>query len=262
MRSGLALAVVLLSGSATVADTTAPAPASPAPLPRLDAGLVEAFRLVEAGQHAEARRLAEKYLEQGLGRHPGQAHFVAGLSFHRQQLYENARARFTRALELEPGYVTTWFFLGFTLLNVGETQAARQALERYLSADPGAAEGHFGLGWAALEEDRADEAVGHFTRATELAEGGAVGGRLPPALRRDVARYQARLGDAHLRRNQPGLARAAFERSVNLAPDLPEPWHKLASVLRRLGDAAGAEAAAARFAEASRRRDERRGGRP
>jgi len=49
---------------------------------------------------------------------------------------------------------------------------------------------------------------------------------------------------------------------VTLAPDLPEPWHKLAAVLRRLGNAPGAEAAAARFAEASRRRDEQRGERP
>ena len=257
--SRVSLALAFLSGGATAA---APAPASPAPLPRLDAALVEAFRQVQAGQHAEARRLAASYLEQGRGQHPGQAHFVAGLSFHRQQLYASARARFSRALELEPGYVTTWFFLGFTLLNLGEAQAARQALERYLAVDPGAAEAHFGLGWAALEEDRAGEAVSHFTRASELAERGAVDGQLPPGVRRDVARYQARLGDAHLRREELGLARAALERSVALAPDLPEPWHKLAWVLRRLGDAAGAGAAEARFAEASRRRDEQRGGRP
>jgi hypothetical protein len=44
---------------------------------------------------------------------------------------------------------------------------------------------------------------------------------------------------------------------VELWPDHFEPWHKLAGVLRRLGDAAGADRAQSRSEEAFRRRTAR-----
>lgn len=74
------------------------------------------------------------------------------------------------------------------------------------------------------------------------------------ALREDVARYEARLADVYLRRDDLPGAREALERSVDLWPDHFEPWHKLALTLRRLGDSAGADRAQAKYAEALQRR--------
>lgn len=218
-----------------------------ATLPRLDAGLTDAFRQVKAGRYQEGRRAAEAYLAQPGAAHPGQAEFVVGLSFHQQKLYETARLRFARALEKEPDYATARYFLGFALLNLGRLDEARRELTAYVAVDPSHAEAHFGLGLVALEQDRGADAQNAIARAIALASGGAPAGpQTPPAVRRDLARYEARLADAYLRDDRLEPARDALLRSVALWPDLFEPWHKLARVRRRLGDAAGAAEAQAR----------------
>jgi tetratricopeptide (TPR) repeat protein len=226
-----------------------------AAVPRLDAGLTDAFRQVKAGRYEEGRRAAEAYLAAPGPAHPGQAEFVIGLSYHQQKLYESARQRFARAVELEPAYVTARYFLGFALLNLGRLDEARRELEAYVAVDPSLAEAQFGLGLVALEQDRSAEAQAAIERAIALASKGAPAGpQAPPAVRRDLARYEARLADAYLRDDRLEPARDALTRSVSLWPDLFEPWHKLARVRRRLGDAAGAAEAQARSDELFKRR--------
>ena len=251
-----------LSFCAGAARAQAPA-ASPAPsdadarkAPTLDSGLTPAFRLIKAGRYAEARQAAETYLAASGPSHPGQAHFILALSYHRQRLYEAADRHFVRALELEPDYVTAYFFHGFTLLNLGRLDDARKAFEAYLSKGPEEAEAVFGLGLVALEQDRAEDAERAFLRAIALAQAKA-GPSPSQGASEDLARYYARLGDVHLRTGDLTRARADLERSVELWPDHFEPWHKLAGVLRRLGDADGADRAEARSDEAFRRRTAR-----
>jgi tetratricopeptide (TPR) repeat protein len=258
--------IALLAGLLAAGAPPVPAPADPPAAaavparkpPVLDAGLTAAFRLVKAGRYPEARQAAGAYLAEAGARHPGQAEFILGLSYHRQRLYESAHGHFARALELEPDYVTTLFFHGFTLLNLGRLHEARTALESYLARGPGDPEAAFGLGLVALEQDRVDDAERAFQRAIALARAAAgTGPVLSPAASEDLARYHARLADVHLRRGDLPKARADLERSVELWPDHFEPWHKLSSVLRRLGDAAGADRAQARADEAFRRRTAR-----
>lgn len=222
--------------------------------PTLDRGLNGAFQLIKAGRYPEARRAAEAYLAAGTAAHPGQAQFILGLSYHRQRLYEAAHGHFVRALELEPDYFTAHFFHGFTLLNLGRLDEARKELEAYLARGPEDAEAVFGLGLVALEQDRVDDAERSILRAIALALAKAGPAAAAPDASEDLARYHARLGDVHLRRGDLAKARADLERSVELWPDHFEPWHKLAGVLRRLGDAAGADRAQARSEEAFRRR--------
>jgi tetratricopeptide (TPR) repeat protein len=232
-------------------------PPSPTPrAPTLDRELNGAFRLIRAGRYAEARQAAEAYLAGGSAAHPGQAQFILGLSYHRQRLYESAHAHFVRALELEPDYFTTRFFHGFTLLNLGRLDEARNELEAYLARGPEEAEAVFGLGLVALEQDRVDDAERSILRAIALVQGQA-GPAASPEESEDLGRYYARLGDVHLRSGDLAKARADLERSVELWPDHFEPWHKLAGVLRRLGDAAGADRAQSRSEEAFRRRTAR-----
>jgi tetratricopeptide (TPR) repeat protein len=226
-----------------------------AALPRLDAGLTAAFRQVQAGRYEEGRLAAEAYLATPGAAHPGQAEFVVGLSYHQQKLYESARERFARALRLEPAYVTARYFLGFALLNLGRLEEAQRELTAYVAADPMHAEAQFGLGLIALEQDRSADARAAIERAIALATPAApLGPGTAPAVRRDLARYEARLADAHLRDDRLEPARDALLRSIALWPDLFEPWHKLARVRRRLGDAAGADEAQARSQELFRRR--------
>lgn len=219
-----------------------------AALPRLDPGLNEAFRQVKAGRFDDGRRAAESYLAAPAPAHPGQAEFVIGLSFHQQRLYERAQERFARALALEPEYVTARFFHGFALLNLGRLDEARAELESYAARAPEDSETRFGLGLVALEQDRAQEARRAIEGAIALAE--AQG----PRANRDRARYQARLADVHLRLDQVEAARDALEKSIALFPDHFETWHKLARVLRRQGDAPGADRAQARSDELFRQR--------
>jgi tetratricopeptide (TPR) repeat protein len=218
-------------------------------IPRLDPGLAESFRLVRSGRFDDGRQAAEAYLAAPAPAHPGQAQFVIGLSYHQQRLYERAEAHFARGLALEPDYVTARFFRGFALLNLGRLDEAREELEAYAARDPGEAEARFGLGLVALEQDRPDDAQREIEAAITVAE--APGAR---ADRADLARYQARLADVHLRLERLGPARAALEKSIALNPEHFETWHKLSRVLRRLGDAAGAERAQARSDELFRRR--------
>jgi len=251
----LGLAALLSPEAGQSQAQSPPASVAPAPrAPKLDPRLTDAFRSVKARRYEEARRDVDAYLRSAGAAHPGQAHFVAGLSYHQQHLYESARARFARAVDLEPDYLTAYFFYGFALYNLGRLDEARQALERYLAFDPDAAEAAFGLGLVALEQDRVDDAEGSFRRAIALAEGQSPGKPMPAALREDVARYEARLADVYLRRDDLPGAREALERSLELWPDHFEPWHKLALTLRRLGDSAGADRAQARYAEALQRR--------
>lgn len=223
--------------------------AAAAAMPRLDPGLAEAFRLVKSGRFEDGRKAAEIYLAVPAPAHPGQAQFVIGLSYHQQRLYERAESHFARGLALEPDYVTARFFHGFALLNLGRLDEAKAELEAYAARDPDEAEARFGLGLVALEQDRADDAQAQIERAIAIVEG--KGARADP---KDLARYQARLADVHLRLDRLDPARAALEKSIVLNPDHFETWHKLSRVLRRLGDTAGAERAQARSDELFRRR--------
>jgi tetratricopeptide (TPR) repeat protein len=239
---------LLLAGTVRAQDPgPSPAPAEAArKVPALDPGLTPAFHLIRAGRHPEARRAAEAYLASGAAAHPGQAQFILGLSYHRQRLYESAHAHFASALELEPDYVTAYFFHGFTLLNLGRLDEARKALETYLARGPEDPEAVFGRGLVALEQDRVDDAEQAFLRAIALGQAKGVAPVVTADAGEDIARYYARLADVHLRRGDLPKARAALERSVELWPGHFEPWHKLAGVLRRLGDVEGAERAQAR----------------
>lgn len=218
-------------------------------IPRLDPALTDAFRMVKGGRFDDGRKAAEAYLAAPAPAHPGQAEFVIGLSYHQQRLYERAQDHFARGLRLEPEYVTARFFHGFALLNLGRLDEAKGELEAYVARAPDESEAHFGLGLVALEQDRTQDAQREIERAIALAE--AQG---PGADRQDLARYYARLADVHLRHDRLEPARAALEKSIALNPGHYETWHKLARVLRRMGDAAGADRAQARSEELFRRR--------
>jgi Tfp pilus assembly protein PilF len=77
--------------------------------------------------------------------------------------------------------------------------------------------------------------------------------------RKDMARYESRLADVYLRRDDLARARAALEKAVDHWPDFFESWNKLYKVLVRLGDEAAAKKALAKYQELFERQSNARG---
>lgn len=269
----VASAALVLAAACTRSEPSAASPTSAAVNPRaetgvakptgaavsaarqkLDPGLQPAYRAIGAHDGALARAEVERYLAAaGKTARRGQAEFLVGLSYHDAELYEIAEPHFARARELEPDYLATYYYDGFSLWKLGRIAEARAAFESYLAAEPDKPDALFGLALVELEEDQVDQAERLLQRAIAGTEP-----RLRSAndqdARSDLSRYFARLSDVHLRRDELEDARAALERSVELWPDHYEAWHKLHRVLTRLGDAPGAARALANYESVFARR--------
>lgn len=208
---------------------------------KLDAALAPAYKAMKAAQWDEARQLVARYLaERGATARRGQAEFVVGLTYQKQQLYGPAWEHFERALAAEPGFLETYYYAGSALFNLGRLSEARAALEAFQRHAPGDANAAFQRGLVELEDDRVDEAERFIQRAIALTEAAREAAREPRALDADLGRFRARLGDVYWRRDDLARARAEYEAATRLRPDIPDTWHKLELALERAGDADGA----------------------
>jgi Tfp pilus assembly protein PilF len=172
------------------------------------------------------------------------ATFLLGLSYHEEQRYGEARPLFARALALDPASDDTTsiaMFYGWTLYYLGEPDAARRQFETVLARRPEDPESHFALGLIDYDADDLAAATRRLEAAIALA-----GAR---ADARAEGKARARLADVYVRRGELARARELLEAAVRLRPDAYEAYHKLATVLERLGDAAGAARARARHRE-------------
>jgi tetratricopeptide (TPR) repeat protein len=235
-------------------------PAALSAAQKLDSALNAANMALKAGQFAACRKEIEAYLARaGASAHVAHAEFLLGLSYHRQRLYGEARPHFERAIALEPGYIPTYYFYGFCLFNLGALDEAEKAFATYLKLKPDEADAIFGQGLVALEQDRVDEAERRMQRAIELAEKKRAQTNNGAEARKDLARYESRLSDVYLRRDDLVRARAALEKAVELWPDFFESWNKLYKVLTRLGENAAAEKALTKYQELFERQSNARG---
>ncbi len=191
--------------------------------------------------------LARIRLQPILSRTPeeGRAHFLFGLTFHREMRYAQAREHFERAIELAPYYAHTYHFYGYCLYNLGELSAARRAFESHLAHVPDEGDSHFGLGLIHLAENRLDQAAERFRRAIELE---TQINRL-----KGVAKARARLGETYDRMGRHEQARDELELATQLNPDLYEAWFMLYRVLIRLGEEEAADRALAEHEAAKQR---------
>jgi tetratricopeptide (TPR) repeat protein len=202
--------------------------------PPLPAALVPFFRLIEDGRPDVARVRIRKHL--ALNPDDGFAHFLFGLTYHRERQYTEAMPWFTDAIRLAPTYDPSFYFAGWGRFYLGDLDAAERLWTRHLAFRPDAADTHFGLGLVDLERGRAAEAAERFRTAIALEAD-------TPGRARSVAKAWARLGDALNDLGEPEEARTALERAVALWPDHHEAWARLARLARRLGDEPAAERA-------------------
>lgn len=228
---------------------------------KLDSGLHAADRALKAGQYAECRREVAAYLQRaGSSARTAQAEFMIGLSYHRPRIFGEARPHFARAIELEPGFFATYYFYGYCLFNLGRLEEADAALATYLRWRPDEPDAIFGQGLVAIEADRVDDAERLILRAIELTEAKRRQGDTSAGLKKDAARYQSRLADVYLRRDDLVQAKKSLERAIELWPEFFESWNKLHKVQTRLGDTAAAEKALAKYQELFERRTKGTGG--
>jgi tetratricopeptide (TPR) repeat protein len=214
------------------------------PLPPLEPPLSDHFQLIRNGRPDVARVRIRKHMRQ----HPddGRAHFLFGLSYHREKRYDLARKSFDEAARLAPDYHATHYFQGWALYYLGEPEAARDSFERHLEFQPREGDSHFGLGLIALDMDDLDEAERRLRTAIVLSD--ATAGRI-----KEHSKSRARLADVLIRRGRYEEARTELERATELHPDHYEAFYKLFRVCKRLGDDAAAERAQTEFLAARER---------
>jgi Flp pilus assembly protein TadD len=91
-----------------------------------------------------------------------------GVALLEQYKYKEGVEEFRRALTLDPQLALAQVNLGIALFNVPDVNAAEPELKRAQTLAPNAPQPAYVLGLIARGRDRADEAVGYFTRVLEL----------------------------------------------------------------------------------------------
>jgi len=119
------------------------------------------------------------------------------------------------------------YLAGSTALALGDTSAARDALERSLAIDAGMPEALHDLGLVELE-------AGEIQRAMKLLSAAVEGRPDHPGMHHSLALALDRVGDA-------GAAIDGYRRCLELAPDLVAARVNLATVLTREGELSAAE---------------------
>lgn len=164
-------------------------------------------------------------------------HVLAGAALHELKRYGPAREHFERVRGLDPQHVLARYYLAFECYYLGEAERARAEFEGYLAVAPDDGHGWYGLGLIALDGGELAAAEAHFRKAIALQQ--AAGDQ-----RREGSAH-ARLADVHLLRDEHEAARDELLLATKLDPNAYSAYHKLAHVLRLLGDEPGAARAQA-----------------
>jgi len=143
-------------------------------------------------------------------------------------------AAFRRAAELEPANAEYATLTGFALSKRGERGMASDFLRRAIELDPEHGQAYRELGLLQAEAGEIALAKESLERATRL---------LP-----DDALAWFHYGQQLEAEEDFAGAKRAYERAIEVDWTLPGPYSRLAAVLRRLGDVAGAEEAARDYA--------------
>jgi tetratricopeptide (TPR) repeat protein len=95
--------------------------------------------------------------------------YARGITYERQDLWDQAEADFRKALELNPDQPSVLNYLGYSLVEKQmKLEEALEMIERAVAARPNSGYITDSLGWALYRLGRYDEAVPHMERAAEL----------------------------------------------------------------------------------------------
>ncbi len=248
------------NGAETPAETTAnETPAGDAPFIATSAAATSADKSASQASAREAYELGRAFLKKGVN-------------------HEAADA-FRRAVSLDAGFSEAHFALGRLLLYLSDVVFGTEtrdpelleegvaALKKASELEPTSAEYAYWAGHAFFLQGKREEAIERLHAALALDSGYALAVK-------ELALVHADAGEAVLARDyfekavallpdDPGLwfqygiqlegdedvagARGAYERAIELDWTVPSPYTKLAVVLERLGDTAGAKKAIEEF---------------
>ncbi len=213
----------------------------------------EAYRLYEEGRaryRADDYRRAAGYFEQALRTDPTLVEAEAALAWSRFHLgqYREATLHFRQAITQEPKWEGLYNGLGWSRFRVGRYYLAIEAFQQAVALSPGYRDAEVGVAFSLFELGRYEEALPILARLSRDGEGGFLHvqssdqddvrsrlawayfyvGQYDNAAREFRAGITARpawyglyngLGWTYLRLNQPALARANFQKALELKPD-------------------------------------------
>src|SRR5690606_37992350 len=127
-------------------------------------------------RNEEALKAYEKAIELD----PNNASFYRNVGSIHAQLgnAEEAKKMYEKSIELSGAAggdpketAVSYYNMGVTFINAGQTQEAAEALRKAVEADPSHAEAHYQLGITLVGLNEVDEAITHFQKYLELAPG-------------------------------------------------------------------------------------------
>ena len=149
-----------------------------------------------------------------------------GVALHDDGRFDDAVARYRRALEIQPDYVPAFNNLGVTLRAQGRVDEAIRVYEDGLRVRDDYPDLHYNLANALLQVNRANEAAAHLRRA----------GDSDP----DSAGVHNNLGTALAEQGRFADAIAEFDRALALEPQSALTHRNLGNALAAVGRAADA----------------------
>ncbi|MGZ5786414.1 MAG: tetratricopeptide repeat protein [Ramlibacter sp.] len=177
------------------------------------------FVLSEQHRYSEAREA----LERSLGIDPGQADafYILGAMANAQGNAAGAIDNFARALDCKPDFEAVYRPFCQTLIEEGQTERARQVLEKAVVIFPAAADLHANLGNLHAAKGDAQRAIDCFRAAL--------------AIQANDAQVHSSLGNVLRKSNRLEEALASYQRVLSLNPDSADAINDHAIALGGLG---------------------------
>ncbi|CAA7623385.1 tetratricopeptide repeat protein [Magnetospirillum sp. UT-4] len=179
----------------------------------------EAMHAFEAGQQAEARRLALRLAEAAPAF--GGAHYLLGLIELERGHGRKAAGHLAQAIKITPGQVAPHLAMGRALEQGGDLAEACLHFRTVLDLAPGHAEAHARLGALLARLGKAEEAIDHCRRAVAASP--------------DHAEAWNTLGGLLQQKGDNAEAVDCLQRALALRPDWPAALNNFGLALTALG---------------------------
>jgi superkiller protein 3 len=161
------------------------------------------------------------------------AHFMLGFVSYREDDPEKALASFRKLLELTPDHAEGRYYLGMSLQKLGDRPGAREAFEETLRIDPEHVGASYNLALLLAKEGEREESQKRLERFRELGERRERLAALEERVRWDPAnaKFYLDLGQEYSRQKRTKEALQAFQRALELQPDLAAAEVAIANLL-------------------------------
>ncbi|HIO53089.1 MAG TPA: tetratricopeptide repeat protein [Phycisphaerales bacterium] len=192
----------------------------------LDASLKKHFGLIHDGETGSARVRLRQFMDSN--GESSQSLFLMGLSYHSEKRYAKAVEWLEQSVSTQKDiYPPSWHYLGWSHFYLGNGAQANDAFEQYLVIQPDEPDTIFALGLLAMEEGEFESAEELFGRVVQITA--------QSRNRLIRAKASARLADVQVELGRLDSAILLYNDALGRNPDLYEAWHRLATVLQRVG---------------------------